>query len=150
MLNFIGKYDVKLDAKGRVFVPSSYRKLLSDKDKERMVLRRDPGNDCLMLYPVDVWEDIVGQLKASLDEWNPEDRMLLMQFVSDAEWLDIDSQGRILITKRHLQSIAADGSEMLFVGMLDRIAIWSKARYEQSLRADVSFSSLLKERMMKK
>lgn len=150
MLNFIGKYDVKLDAKGRVFVPSSYRKLLSDKDKERMVLRRDPGNDCLVLYPVDVWEDIVGQLKASLDEWNPEDRMLLMQFVSDAEWLDIDSQGRILITKRHLQSIAADGSEMLFVGMLDRIAIWSKARYEQSLRADVSFSSLLKERMMKK
>lgn len=150
MLNFIGKYDVKLDAKGRVFVPSSYRKLLSDKDKERMVLRRDPGNDCLVLYPVDVWEDIVGQLKASLDEWNPEDRMLLMQFVSDAEWLDIDSQGRILITKRHLQSIVADGSEMLFVGMLDRIAIWSKARYEQSLRADVSFSSLLKERMMKK
>lgn len=150
MLNFIGKYDVKLDAKGRVFVPSSYRKLLSDKDKERMVLRRDPGTDCLVLYPVDVWEDIVGQLKASLDEWNPEDRMLLMQFVSDAEWLDIDSQGRILITKRHLQSIAADGSEMLFVGMLDRIAIWSKARYEQSLRADVSFSSLLKERMMKK
>ncbi len=150
MLNFIGKYDAKLDVKGRVFVPSSYRKLLSDKDKECLVLRRDPDNKYLVLYPVSVWEDVVNQLKSSLDEWDSEDKMLLMQFVSDAEWLDIDSQGRILVSKRNLQNISAEGSDMIFVGMLDRIAIWSKSAYEQAMLPNPDFSSLLKSKMVKK
>lgn len=150
MLNFIGKQEAKADVKGRVFVPSTYRKLLPEADKERVVMRRDPENDFLVLYPVEVWNAMVQDLKSNLDEWNPEDQMLLMQFVSDAEWLDIDSQGRILISKRHLQAISVENNEILFVGMLDRIAVWSKTRYEQSLLAKQDFSSRLKSKMMRK
>lgn len=150
MLNFIGKQEAKADVKGRVFVPSTYRKLLPEADKERVVMRRDPENDFLVLYPVEVWNAMVQDLKSNLDEWNPEDQMLLMQFVSDAEWLDIDSQGRILISKRHLQAISVENNELLFVGMLDRIAVWSKTRYEQSLLAKQDFSSRLKSKMMRK
>lgn len=149
MLNFIGKQEAKADVKGRVFVPSTYRKLLPEADKERVVMRKDPENDFLVLYPVEVWNAMVQALKSNLDEWNPEDQMLLMQFVSDAEWLDIDSQGRILISKRHLQAISVENSEILFVGMLDRIAVWSKTRYEQSLLAKQDFSSRLKSKMMR-
>lgn len=149
MLNFIGKQEAKADVKGRVFVPSTYRKLLPEADKERVVMRKDPENDFLVLYPVEVWNAMVQALKSNLDEWNPEDQMLLMQFVSDAEWLDIDSQGRILISKRHLQAISVENNEILFVGMLDRIAVWSKTRYEQSLLAKQDFSSRLKSKMMR-
>lgn len=149
MLNFIGKQEAKADVKGRVFVPSTYRKLLPEADKERVVMRKDPENDFLVLYPVEVWNAMVQALKSNLDEWNPEDQMLLMQFVSDAEWLDIDSQGRILISKRHLQAISVENNEILFVGMLDRIAVWSKTRYAQSLLAKQDFSSRLKSKMMR-
>ncbi len=149
MLNFIGKQEAKADVKGRVFIPSAYRKLLPDGEKERVVMRRDPENDYLVLYPIPVWNDMVQELKLNLDEWNPEDQLLLMQFVSDAEWLDIDSQGRILLSKRHLQSIAVEGNDMLFVGLLDRIAVWSKARYEASMQAKTGFSARLKSKMMK-
>ena len=149
MLNFIGKQEAKADVKGRVFVPSTYRKLLPEADKERVVMRKDPENDFLVLYPVEVWNAMVQDLKSNLDEWNPEDQMLLMQFVSDAEWLDIDSQGRILISKRHLQAISVENNEILFVGMLDRIAVWSKTRYEQSLLTKQDFSSRLKSKMMR-
>ena len=150
MLNFIGKQEAKADVKGRVFIPSAYRKLLPDSDKERVVMRRDPEDDYLVLYPVTVWNSMVQNLKANLDEWNPEDQLLLMQFVSDAEWLDIDSQGRILLPKRHLQSISVEGNDMLFVGLLDRIAVWSKARYESSMQTKTDFSARLKSKMMKK
>ncbi len=148
MSTFIGKYEAKADVKGRIFIPSAYRKLLPDGERERIVMRRDAENDCMIFYPEHVWNTKVEGLKANLDEWNPEDQMILMQFVSDAEWLDIDSQGRILIAKRHLQSIAVESSEVLFVGMIDRFAVWSKVRYEQVKMSQADFAKVLKQRMM--
>lgn len=149
MSTFIGKYEAKADVKGRIFIPSVYRKLLPESERERIVMRKDAENDCLILYPEQIWNNIVAQLKSTLDEWNPEDQLLLMQFVSDAEWLDIDSQGRILISKRHLQTIAIESNEVLFVGMSDRFAVWSKARYEQTKMPQADFAKRLRERMMK-
>ncbi|MEA4850870.1 MAG: cell division/cell wall cluster transcriptional repressor MraZ [Paludibacter sp.] len=149
MSTFIGKYEAKADVKGRIFIPSAYRKLLPDGEREKVVMRRDAENECMILYPEHVWNAKVEQLKATLDEWNPADQMLLMQFVADAEWLDIDSQGRVLIAKRHLQSISVENSELLFVGMIDRFAVWGKNRYEQSKMSQIEFAKTLKERTMK-
>lgn len=149
MSTFIGKYEAKMDVKGRVFIPSSYRKLLPEAHREQVVVRRDAENDCLIIYPVPVWNTKLDEFKSKLDEWNPVDQLLLMQFVSEAEWLDLDSQGRVLIQKKHLQAIAVD-AEVLFVGMIDRFAIWSKAKYEENSLSAADFASLLKERMMKK
>jgi len=150
MLNFIGKYNAKADIKGRIFVPSAYRKLLPETDKERLVMRKDPENEFLVLYPVAVWKTMVEELQSKLDAWNPHDQLLLMQFVSDAEWLDIDSQGRILLSKKHLQTLGVQTNEILFAGMLDKIAVWSKVRYEQMLLPQTNFSMQLKEKMIKK
>ena len=149
MSTFIGKYEAKADVKGRIFIPSAYRKFLPDGEREKVVMRRDAENECMILYPEHVWNAKVEQLKATLDEWNPADQMLLMQFVADAEWLDIDSQGRVLIAKRHLQSISVENSELLFVGMIDRFAVWGKNRYEQSKMSQTEFAKTLKERTMK-
>lgn len=150
MSTFIGKYDAKADIKGRIFIPSSYRKLLPDGERERVVMRKDAENDCLIIFPEHVWAEKLEDFKSKLDEWNPVDQLLLMQFVSDAEWLDIDSQGRVLITKKNLQAIGVDNSEVLFVGMIDRFAIWSKTGYDKAKMSSTDFAALLRERMMKK
>lgn len=150
MSTFIGKYEAKADVKGRVFIPSVYRKVLPEANRERLVMRRDTDNDCLILYPESVWNAKVEQLKSVLDEWNPDDQLLLMQFVSEAEWIDIDSQGRILVSKRHLQEIGIEGSDMLFVGMIDRIALWGKSNYEKAGLSRQQVATLLKEKMMRK
>ncbi|MBO7724429.1 MAG: cell division/cell wall cluster transcriptional repressor MraZ, partial [Paludibacteraceae bacterium] len=55
MATFIGNIEAKLDAKGRVFVPASYRKLLVCREKEQLVVRKDPDMNCLILYPENVW-----------------------------------------------------------------------------------------------
>ena len=150
MSTFIGKYEAKADVKGRVFIPSVYRKVLPEADRERLVMRRDTDNDCLILYPESVWNAKVEQLKSVLDEWNPDDQLLLMQFVSEAEWIDIDSQGRVLVSKRHLQEIGIEGSDMFFVGMIDRIALWGKSNYEKAGMSRQQVATLLKEKMMRK
>ncbi|MCE1157075.1 MAG: hypothetical protein LWW91_13260, partial [Bacteroidales bacterium] len=111
---------------------------------------RDTDNDCLILYPVSVWNAKVEQLKSVLDEWNPDDQLLLMQFVSEAEWLDIDSQGRVLISRRHLQEIGVESSDMLFVGMIDRFALWGKPNYEKAGLSRQQVAALLKDKMMRK
>jgi len=150
MSTFIGKYEAKADVKGRIFIPSTYRKLLPDGEKERVVMRKDAENDCLVVFPENVWNKKVEDFKSKLDEWNSIDQLLLMQFVSDAEWLDIDSQGRILISKKNLLAIGVENSDVLFVGMVDRFAMWSKSKYEQARMTSTDFAKLLKERMLNK
>lgn len=147
MSTFIGKYEAKADVKGRIFIPSTYRKLLPGDEKGRIVMRKDPENECIVLFPENVWNAKVADFKLKLDEWNPTDQLLLMQFVSDAEWLDIDAQGRILISKKNLSGIGIENSEVLFVGMIDRFAVWNPSHYEKAKMPAPDFAALLRERM---
>jgi MraZ protein len=70
--------------------------------------------------------------------------MLLMQFVGDAEMLDFDAQGRVLLPKR-LQTRLGGDSELIFVGMVDRIALWSKSMYEEQFAMKAKLSERLKQ-----
>ena len=149
MTTFIGKYEARADVKGRIFVPSAYRKLLSSDEKERIVVRKDADNDCIIFYPEQVWNKKVAELRENLDEWNPDDQMLLFAFTEDAEWLDIDSQGRVLLSKKNQQAISLADNEVLFIGMIDRFAVWSKSRYEQTKISPSELAKKLKVKMMR-
>ena len=143
MKTFLGKIDAKLDAKGRVFVPSVFRKVLSEEERERVVVRMEADEKYLVVYPESVWNRQVVELQSKLNEWDPEDQMLLMQFVGDAEVLEFDAQGRVLLPKR-LQVRMGLESEVVFVGMVDKIAMWSKSMYEEQFAVKAKLSERLK------
>ena len=143
MKTFLGKIDAKLDAKGRVFVPSVFRKVLSEDERERIVVRMEADEKYLLVYPESVWNKQVLDLQSKLNEWDPEDQMLLMQFVGDAEVLEFDAQGRVLLPKR-LQARMGLESEVVFVGMVDRIAMWNKSVYEEQFAVKAKLSERLK------
>ena len=124
MNTFIGNIEARLDGKGRVFIPANYRKILAEMGSAHIVMRRDTDNECVIFYPEHIWHKKVSELRNALDEWDPEDQMILMQFMSEAEMLDMDSQGRVLLQKKNLEMIGAQ-QDILFVGMLDRFAIWN-------------------------
>ena len=128
MQTFVGNIEGRLDEKGRIFVPAAYRKILSELESKRIVMRRDTDNECLMFYPESVWNEKVEALRAALDEWDPEDQLILMQFMADAEYMDIDGQGRILLQKKNLETIGAQ-QDVLFVGMLNRFALWTPENF---------------------
>lgn len=149
MRTFIGNIDAKFDDKGRVFIPAVYRKILSDEESLRLVMRRDTDNACLVFYPERVWNQRVDQLHEALDDWNPEDELLLMQYVSEAELLEPDNQGRVLLNKKNMEHLGAK-QDLVFVGMLDRFALWSREQYDERRMDQRELSERIRAKMAKK
>jgi MraZ protein len=127
MDNFIGNIDAKVDAKGRVFVPADFRKILQLTGDKRLILRKDIYEDCLVLYPVPVWEDELSTLRGKLKKYGRKARQIYRKFIQDSELLEMDSNGRILIPKRYLQ-LAGINANIRFMGMDQTIEIWSPDR----------------------
>lgn len=148
MSTFIGNIEGRLDEKGRIFIPAAYRKILSEGESRRIVMRRDTDNECLIFYPEQVWNDKVSALRQALDEWDPEDQLILMQFMSDAETLETDAQGRVLLQKKNLETINA-GQDVLFVGMLDRFALWNPQTFEDKKMNQHDLAERIRQKMRK-
>jgi MraZ protein len=142
MYSFIGNSEAKVDNKGRVFIPAHYRKALSDEENAQLVMRKDPYSNSLVFYPESIWNEKLTLLKSELNEWNPTHQILLMQYVGEAELLDIDSQGRVLIPKKYLVLTGIE-SDVLFVGMLNTFSLWSKPLFEKVKYSPAEFSQLL-------
>ena len=144
MLRFLGNIEAKTDAKGRVFIPATFRKQLQAASEESLVLRKDVFQDCLVLYPESVWFKTQEQLRRRLNRWNARQQAVFRQFVSDAEVVVPDGNGRILIPRRYLQMAGIEG-EVRFIGMDNTIEIWAKARAEQPFMEAEDFSQALQE-----
>ena len=102
MIRFLGNIEARADAKGRVFIPATFRKQLQAASEERLIMRKDVFQDCLTLYPESVWNEELNELRSRLNKWNSKHQLIFRQFVSDVEIVTPDSNGRILIPKRYL------------------------------------------------
>ena len=117
-MRFLGNVEAKTDAKGRAFLPAVFRKVLSASCEENLVLRKDVFQPCLVLYPESVWNSRLDMLKAQLKPWKPVHQQMFRQFVSEAEVVTLDGNGRFLISKR-LQRAAGISQDLQFIGMDD-------------------------------
>lgn len=131
-MQFLGSIDAKIDAKMRVFVPANFRKVLQAEAQSVLILRKDIFQDCLVLYPIEVWDGEVQRLRQRLSRWDKSQQQLFRQFVVDAERLEIDASGRILIPRRYLQMIGVM-SEIQFLGVDNTIEIWGKNQLNEAL-----------------
>lgn len=144
MLQFLGNIEAKVDSKGRIFVPAVFRKQLQTADEHFLVLRKDVFQDCLVLYPGSVWEAEIEHLRRRLNKWNAGQQQIFRQFVLDAERIEMDANGRILLSKRYLQMALID-AEVRFLGVDNTIEIWSKEKLSEPLMAPEEFSAKLQE-----
>ena len=144
MAQFLGNIEAKTDAKGRVFIPSNFRKLLQAEGEEWLVLRKDVHQDCLVLYPGSVWKETQDQLRKNLNKWSKREQAIFRMFVSEAEVMTPDGSGRILIPKRYLQ-MANIKSDVRFIGMDNTIEIWAREVADRPFMTNEDFSSALEE-----
>ena len=146
MSHFLGNFEAKADAKGRIFVPAVFRKLLQSQNETWLVLRKDIFQDCLVLYPGSVWEKEIDTLRSKLNKWNKTQQQVFRQFVLDAERIEMDASGRVLISKRYLQLVGID-SHVRFLGVDNTIEIWSKDKLEEPLMEPVEFAKEIENLM---
>ncbi len=131
-MRFTGNTDAKTDAKGRVFLPAAFRKVLQGSGEEGLILRRDVFQHCLVLYPESTWNRLIDDLTARTHPFDRKGRELLRRFVADAERIVPDGNGRLLLSKRYLLS-AGITTDVRFIGMDDTIEIWSREEAEKLL-----------------
>lgn len=145
-MRFLGNIEAKADAKGRAFLPATFRKVLQTGGEERLVLRKDVFQTCLVLYPESVWDEQMDSMRQRLNRWNKTQQQVFRQFVSDVELVSLDGNGRFLIPKR-FQRMANIEQEIRFIGMGDTIEIWSNSEAEQQKMSAEDFGNALEELM---
>lgn len=134
---FTGEYSHSIDAKGRVIVPAKFREILGDSFVITM------GFDgCLSMYSNQEWDRFVNKL-SNLPEGRKETRQILRFFLAKATTCEVDKQGRVLIPAR-LREHAALEKEIVFVGVLSKVEIWNKQRWDEN---DISDMDDMAERL---
>ncbi len=115
---FMGRYNHTIDPKGRLSIPSKYREILGE---EFVVSKGMDG--CLFVYANEEWKVFEAKL-ASLPLINQEARQFARFFLSGAQYVTVDKQGRILMPQ-DLREFAGLEKDVVLAGMGSRIEVWS-------------------------
>jgi MraZ protein len=145
MSHLIGEFDCKLDAKGRLMVPSGLKKQLPAVDAEGLVVNRGFEKH-LTIYTKSEWDKITTEL-AQLNAFEKKTREFIRYFTRGASELSLDASGRVLLPKSLLE-YAGIGSEVVLSCQFDRIELWAKDAYDAQLDNEPeSFANLAEEVM---
>lgn len=145
MTNFLGEYECKLDAKGRVMLPAGLKKQVQPAAQEKFVINRG-FEKCLVLYPMNEWEQISKDVN-KLNMYVQENREFVRRFYNGATELELDATGRLLLPKRLLEYAGVD-KDVVFFAYANRIEIWSKDAYDKLMNEDSTDFASLAEKVM--
>ena len=143
--SFIGEYNCKLDAKGRLSLPSGLRKQLDPMDQEQFVINRGLSGN-LNLYPMSEWMRVMEKLR-KLNRFKAKNLKFVRMFQQGAIKVSIDSNGRILIPKALMQH-AGISKEIVLSANIDQFEVWDKKAYDKLMREDWSEFADLAEEVM--
>ena len=130
MFTFIGDFDCRTDAKGRIVFPSAFKRGLGE-DHVRFVVRKDLFESCLVLYPYKIWEEELSRIREGINIYNREHNRFLRHFFRSSAEVTLDGNGRFLIPKRLMDQVDA-GGDLDLLGVDRYIEVWDKEAYVRS------------------
>lgn len=146
MINLIGTYECKIDAKGRLMLPSALKKQLLPVLEGGFVLKRAVFQPCLELYPMKQWNELMVKVN-SLNRFNKKNNDFIRRFTAGVKIIEVDANGRLLVPK-DLLSFAGLQKELVLSSAIDIIEIWDKNKYENAIDdAADDFGALAEEVM---
>jgi MraZ protein len=123
---FKGKYEHKIDSKGRLSLPRPFRQIMQNDYDSRMVITN--FDICLVAYPLVEWQLLKEKVK-SLPAFQDKVLNFMRFFYAGATECQLDKQGRILIPAE-LRQYAELKKDVVVVGVANRIEIWNKERWQ--------------------
>jgi len=126
---FLSTYENKLDKKGRVSVPASFRSYLSNLGYNGVICYPSFNNNCIEAWP----QDRIEKISKAIDSLNPFEEKkdyFATSILSESVSLQFDSEGRILLSSKLLKHAKIKNS-MLFVGQGKTFQIWEPTNYEK-------------------
>jgi len=144
--HFIGTYECKADAKGRIMIPVALKKQLAAQMQDGFVLKRAVFNRCLELYPLKEWEALMERVN-KLNRFNKKNNDFIRRFTAGVKLVEIDASGRLLIPK-DLVVHAAMKKQIVISSAVNILELWDKDNYEAAIdAATVDFAALAEEVM---
>ncbi|PKD16555.1 division/cell wall cluster transcriptional repressor MraZ [Salegentibacter salinarum] len=146
MVNLIGTYECKADAKGRLMVPSALKKQLAPMLQDGFVLKRSVFQPCLELYPMQEWNVLMQKING-LNRFKKKNNDFIRKFQAGVKMVEVDSNGRLLIPK-DLVGFAGINKEIVLSSAVNIIEIWDKDKYENTIdETSDDFAELAEEVM---
>ena len=150
-MSFIGQFPVRLDAKNRAFMPAAFRHLLQQAAEQTLVVRKDYFENCLVVYPASQWQQEIAGVRARLNRFDGNQQMVYRKLVSEAQEVQLDSNGRLLLPQALLDKVGIK-QDALFVGMEQTIEIWNPdvaaQNGQQPFMSDSEFADSLRKFMI--
>jgi MraZ protein len=128
-----GNYTAKIDSKGRLKVPTLFRRYVEEKYGASFYLTSLTG-DCVRIYPMPEWEAIEQRL-ALLPSMDPARRKFLDRTNYYGQQSLMDTQGRVLIHPLLRKSAAVVG-DVAVLGYLSYLEVWELDKFQQRLLSD--------------
>lgn len=141
---FMGEYSPALDDKGRVAIPVKLRKAFGDEAVIEKLVVTHGFDRCLMAYRDEEWKEFVNNKLMPLSQSDPKNRMSVRFLIGGASECELDKQGRMLIPS-YLLKYAGIDSDVILLGLNNRIEIWSKDVYDRYRPDGDTFESLANE-----
>jgi len=146
LINLIGTYECKVDAKGRLMFSSAFKKQLSTVLQEGFVVKRSVFQPCLELYPMKEWNLMMKKIN-TLNRFVKKNNDFIRRFTAGVKMIELDTSGRLLIPK-DLCQFAGIEKQIVLSSAVNIIELWDKDRYEKVIDvATVSFAQLAEEVM---
>ena len=146
MVNLIGTYECKADAKGRLVLSSALKKQLSPILQDGFVLKRSVFQPCLELYPMTEWNTLMKKVN-KLNRFIKKNNDFIRRFTAGVKIIELDGSGRLLIPK-DLQIFAGITKNVVLSSAVNIIEVWDKDNYEKAIDdATVDFADLAEEVM---
>ena len=126
---FLSTYENKLDKKGRVSVPASFRSYLSNLGYNGVICYPSFNNNCLEAWP----QDRIEKISEAIDSLNPFEEKkdyFATSILSESINLQFDNEGRIILTNNLLKH-AKIKNNILFVGQGKTFQLWEPNNYEK-------------------
>ncbi len=124
-----------MDKKNRIIIPSKLREGLG----EQFVMTKGLDS-CLYIYPTTEWKILEAKLK-SLPLTDKNARSFVRFFFSGANEMEPDKMGRVLIPQS-LLSYAGISGEVVSVGMMDRVEVWSKEKWQEYSDSEMDMDAI--------
>jgi MraZ protein len=121
---FLGEFEHSIDDKSRLAVPARFRPALED----GLVMARGLER-CLVIYDADSWRAVSERVR-DLNPWQADARRMQRHFFSGAVPAQPDKLGRVVIPQ-FLRSYAQLETEVVVVGLADRIEVWSRSEWQR-------------------
>lgn len=146
MTSFIGTYECKADAKGRIMIPVALKNQMVPILSQGFVIKRSVFQPCLELYPMAEWNLLMEKMNRK-NRFRKKNNDFIRRFTAGVKLVEIDGNGRLLIPK-NLMAVAGIDREVVLSSAINIVEIWDRDAYEAVLEETAADFADLAEEVM--